>query len=303
MGDDMRNLIAKLTKAQPEKSDRQIAETAKVSPTTVGTVRTEMEAAGDVHGFGSQVKAVKVAADHEGDGVGFGALEVLGPHFDASLATGAIPIAAVENFALVEVDFHSLAQTVLANVGDQRIEIHAFHQREHVGQRVEVVLLDGGNAGGLIQVGHQKGQERSQAAGQENRQGKGKVGRECRRPQTLEGVVNMPDIMNRGDTAPARSEVDAFLADLKKKTASVRGRLIFALDATCVFIPALEKIALPTSPSRRRPLMATQTTSILPGGCLRTYKRRERPGKQACWKTCPPIVRCLLPANLGADRG
>jgi len=42
----------------------------------------------------------------------------------------------------------------------------------------------------------------------------------------------MPDIVNRGDTAAARGEVDAFLADLKKKTASVRGRLIFALDAT-----------------------------------------------------------------------
>jgi ParB-like chromosome segregation protein Spo0J len=43
-----RDLIAKLIKAQPEKSDRQIAETAKASPTTVGTVRTEMEEVGDV---------------------------------------------------------------------------------------------------------------------------------------------------------------------------------------------------------------------------------------------------------------
>jgi hypothetical protein len=38
-----RELIAKLLKANPEKSDRQIAETAKTSPTTVGTVRAEME--------------------------------------------------------------------------------------------------------------------------------------------------------------------------------------------------------------------------------------------------------------------
>ena len=37
-----RELIAKLLKAAPEKSDRQIAETAKASPTTVGTVRAEM---------------------------------------------------------------------------------------------------------------------------------------------------------------------------------------------------------------------------------------------------------------------
>ena len=40
---------------------------------------------------------------------------------------------------------------------------------------------------------------------------------------------------NRGESGPAahtRSEVDAFLADLKKKASSTRGRLIFALDAT-----------------------------------------------------------------------
>ena len=38
-----RALIAKLLKATPEKSDRQIAETVKASPTTVGSVRAEME--------------------------------------------------------------------------------------------------------------------------------------------------------------------------------------------------------------------------------------------------------------------
>jgi hypothetical protein len=43
-----RELIAKLLKAAPEKSDRQIAETVKASPTTVGTVRAEMEAKGEV---------------------------------------------------------------------------------------------------------------------------------------------------------------------------------------------------------------------------------------------------------------
>src|SRR5215469_5294293 len=45
----------------------------------------------------------------------------------------------------------------------------------------------------------------------------------------------MSDITNRGKSAPAaspRSEVDAFLADLKGKAPSTRGRLIFALDAT-----------------------------------------------------------------------
>jgi hypothetical protein len=43
-----RDQIAKLIKAQPEKPDLQIAKTVKVSPTTVGTVRREMEAKGDV---------------------------------------------------------------------------------------------------------------------------------------------------------------------------------------------------------------------------------------------------------------
>jgi len=38
-----RDVIAKLIAADPSKSDRQIAETAKVSPTTVGTVRAKME--------------------------------------------------------------------------------------------------------------------------------------------------------------------------------------------------------------------------------------------------------------------
>jgi hypothetical protein len=47
-GEQKRELIAKLIKATPEKSDRQIAETVKASPTTVGTVRAKMEATGDV---------------------------------------------------------------------------------------------------------------------------------------------------------------------------------------------------------------------------------------------------------------
>src|SRR5262245_6990007 len=43
-----RDIIAKLIKATPEKSDRQIADTVKASPTTVGTVRASMEAKGEV---------------------------------------------------------------------------------------------------------------------------------------------------------------------------------------------------------------------------------------------------------------
>jgi hypothetical protein len=43
-----RDLIRKVLKAQPAKSDRQIAAETKTSPTTVGTVRAKAEAAGDV---------------------------------------------------------------------------------------------------------------------------------------------------------------------------------------------------------------------------------------------------------------
>jgi hypothetical protein len=43
-----REVMAALIKAQPEKPDLQIAKAVKVSPTTVGTVRREMEAKGDV---------------------------------------------------------------------------------------------------------------------------------------------------------------------------------------------------------------------------------------------------------------
>ena len=43
-----RDVIAKLLQADPTKSDRQIAEQTKTSPTTVGKVRAEKEAVGDV---------------------------------------------------------------------------------------------------------------------------------------------------------------------------------------------------------------------------------------------------------------
>jgi hypothetical protein len=52
-----RELIAKLLKATPEKSDRQIAEMVKASPTTVGTVRTTMEAEGEVSNLDTRTDA------------------------------------------------------------------------------------------------------------------------------------------------------------------------------------------------------------------------------------------------------
>jgi hypothetical protein len=52
-----RELITRLLKAQPEKSDRQIAETVKASPTTVGTARAEMEVTGELSKLDSRVGA------------------------------------------------------------------------------------------------------------------------------------------------------------------------------------------------------------------------------------------------------
>jgi ParB-like chromosome segregation protein Spo0J len=59
-----RDLIAKLVKAAPEKSDRQIAKTVKASPTTVGSVRSEMEARGEVSKLDTRIdrKGVKQPA-------------------------------------------------------------------------------------------------------------------------------------------------------------------------------------------------------------------------------------------------
>ena len=45
----------------------------------------------------------------------------------------------------------------------------------------------------------------------------------------------MPDIANRGNSAPVNSQLDAFLAEIRGRTTAAtdtRGRLIFALDAT-----------------------------------------------------------------------
>jgi len=56
-----RELIAKLLKATPEKSDRQIAETAKASPTTVGTVRAKLEQTGEVSKLDTRIGADGVA--------------------------------------------------------------------------------------------------------------------------------------------------------------------------------------------------------------------------------------------------
>src|SRR5262249_19725522 len=52
-----RELIAKLIKAMPEKSDRQIAATAKASPTTAGTVRANLEPKAEVSKLATRTDA------------------------------------------------------------------------------------------------------------------------------------------------------------------------------------------------------------------------------------------------------
>jgi len=52
-----RNLIAELLKTDPSKSDRQIAATEKASPTTVSTVRRQMETKGEVSKLDTRIDA------------------------------------------------------------------------------------------------------------------------------------------------------------------------------------------------------------------------------------------------------
>jgi hypothetical protein len=77
-----RELIGKLLKADPSKSDRQIAETAKASPTTVGTVRREMEARGVVSNLDTRTDARGVEQSaHKPPAQMNGAREIIGlPH-------------------------------------------------------------------------------------------------------------------------------------------------------------------------------------------------------------------------------
>src|SRR5262249_5703357 len=56
--DQKRDLIAKVIKAKPEYSNRQIADRVWVSPTTVRKVRAEMEEAGDVSRMDTLIDAL-----------------------------------------------------------------------------------------------------------------------------------------------------------------------------------------------------------------------------------------------------
>src|SRR5262249_29010432 len=106
----------------------------------IGLRRRGLEQLGDQLPLllGGEVPPVNVLADDEGDGIadiGTAVLMFAELELKASDKAGAIPIPAVANFALVEID--GLALPVLLDVGDQRVELLALHQREDVGERVE----------------------------------------------------------------------------------------------------------------------------------------------------------------------
>jgi phage N-6-adenine-methyltransferase len=64
-GEQKRDVIAKLLKAKPERSNRQIAKQTSVSPTTVGKVRDELERAGDVSTTGHVDTKGRVQPGHK----------------------------------------------------------------------------------------------------------------------------------------------------------------------------------------------------------------------------------------------
>jgi hypothetical protein len=63
-----------------------------------------------------------------------GRRECLEDWLNANLQAGAVAVAPIEDHALIKRD--RLLQAVRLDVGDQRVELGAFHQREHGGDRV-----------------------------------------------------------------------------------------------------------------------------------------------------------------------
>jgi hypothetical protein len=59
---------------------------------------------------------------------------------DASLVAGEIAIAAVHNRLLVISEHDRLDQSVLLDIGNKVVEFLAFHQREQIGDRMDLVL-------------------------------------------------------------------------------------------------------------------------------------------------------------------
>src|SRR5262245_42121168 len=57
---------------------------------------------------------------------------------DTGLQAGAVAMAAVKDHVLEQDD--ALAQAVHLDVGDERLELGAFHQREDVGERVKLEI-------------------------------------------------------------------------------------------------------------------------------------------------------------------
>jgi hypothetical protein len=90
--------------------------------------------------FGISERPLAAAVDIGADNVGLGAGalahvdEVSDPGLDPRLKASSVSVAPVEHLVFVEDDWH--AQAVRPDVGDERLELLALHQREHAGERV-----------------------------------------------------------------------------------------------------------------------------------------------------------------------
>jgi len=86
--------------------------------------------------------AAHVDADHEGEGIGPG--EGSEPRFDLGREAGAVPIASVEDLALVQ--DNRADQSVRADVLDQLLEFRASHKWKDRGDGVKLERLRGSTA-------------------------------------------------------------------------------------------------------------------------------------------------------------
>jgi hypothetical protein len=126
-----RGLIAELMKADPSKSDREIAGMLKASPTTVGTVRAEMEAAGDVSKLdtrrdskGRNQPAAKPNKQRKPD-----------------IALDRVASALDTNQAVAEVAAHDLRRTALQDAENPRTSARGTKTYHKVDRKVGQLLL------------------------------------------------------------------------------------------------------------------------------------------------------------------
>jgi hypothetical protein len=90
---------------------------------------------------------VNVPADDEAGRITDPAIAVARGGFEAGLQAGTIAVTPVEDFAFVQED--RIVKPVLLDVGDERVELGALHQREEIGERVKLDRLLAGARFGI----------------------------------------------------------------------------------------------------------------------------------------------------------